>query len=259
MTNAFRPNGTLSASGWTVLLAIQTAILVAVWRLGNELLVPGPFDVLRAGVRLFRDEGMAYELMVSLETNVEAIALSAAVSLGLAYLTVLPAVRPLVAVISKWRFFGMTGFIVVFTMAFGGGHRLKVSLLTFGMSVFFVTSMAAVIARIPKDEWDQARSLRMSPWRAVWEIVILGTADEAFEVLRQNAAIGWMMLTLVEGLVRSEGGVGVLMLNQSKYFKLDSVFAIQLTILLVGVLQDRLIVLVKNHLCPYSTLTLERQ
>jgi NitT/TauT family transport system permease protein len=119
--------------------------------------------------------------------------------------------------------------------------------------------MSSVVANIPKEEFDHARSLRMSNWRAVYEVIILGKADEAIEVLRQNAAIGWMMLTMVEGLVRSEGGIGTLMLNEGKHFHLDAVFAIQLTILFVGWVQDKFLGFIKNLLCPYANLTLERK
>src|SRR5437763_14056982 len=111
-------------------------------------------------------------------------------------------------------------------------------MLVFAMTVFFVTSMAAVIVQIPKGTFDHARTLRMKEWRVVGEVVVLGTADKAFEVLRQNAAIGWMMLTMVEGVVRSQGGVGAMLLNNMKYFKLPEVYAIQIAILIVGLLQD---------------------
>lgn len=43
---------------------------------------------------------------------------------------------------------------------------------------------------------------------------------------------------MVEGITRSEGGIGALLLNQNKYFNLSAVFAIQLTILAYGILQD---------------------
>src|SRR5437867_629398 len=84
----------------------------------------------------------------------------------------------------------------------------QVALLVFGMTVFFVTSMLDVVAAIPKESFDHARTLRMGEWRTVWEVLVLGTAEKAMDVLRQNAAIGWMMLTMVEGISRSEGGVG---------------------------------------------------
>src|SRR5207247_9588931 len=95
--------------------------------------------------------------------------------------------------------------------------------------------------------------------RVVWEVVILGTADQAIEVLRQNAAIGWMMLTMVEGISRAEGGIGAMLLNQNKHFRLAEVFAIQLVILTVGLGQDYGIGIIRNITCPYATLTLERR
>jgi len=77
--------------------------------------------------------------------------------------------------------------------------------------------------------------------------------------LRQNAAIGWMMLTMVEGIVRSEGGVGAMLLGESKHFLLSEVFAIQAVILIVGLLQDYAIGAVRRIVCPYADLTLERK
>lgn len=257
--NAFRPNRLVSGTAWLVILGVQVTILLVAWTFGEAFLIPGPLKVLSAWMKLVREEGLLYELGISLKTNLEAIAWSSIISVSLAYATVLPVMRPFVEFCSKSRFFGMTGFVIIFTMIFGGGHGLKVALLTFGMSVFFVTSLSAIVASIPKAEFDHARSLRMGDWRTVWEVVVLGKIDDVFETLRQNAAIGWVLLTMVEGLVRSEGGIGALMLNQNKHFRLDAVFAIQLTVLVVGILQDRLIAYLKNVCCPYSNLTLERK
>jgi NitT/TauT family transport system permease protein len=101
--------------------------------------------------------------------------------------------------------------------------------------------------------------LRMKEWQVVWEVVILGTADKAFEVLRQNAAIGWMMLTMVEGIVRGEGGIGAMLLNANKHFILAEVFAIQIVILLTGLVQDYAIGAARRFFCPYADLVLERK
>jgi NitT/TauT family transport system permease protein len=119
--------------------------------------------------------------------------------------------------------------------------------------------MAAEVLAIPREKFDHARTLRMSEWKVVWEVVILGTADKAFEVLRQNAAIGWMMLTMVEGISRAEGGVGAMMLNLNKHFHVASVFAIQITILLVGLLQDYGIGVARRLFLPFADLTREKR
>lgn len=259
MMDVFRPNRSVAGAAWAAIVAAWAAAILVAWLASSAFLVPTPLEVLSALGGLVAGDGLLYELWQSMKTNLEALAISAAVSLALSYLTVVPAFRPAAAVVAKARFFGLAGFVIVFTMAFGGGHGLKVALMTFGMTVFFVTSMASVVAGIPRAEYDQARSLRMGEWRIVWEVVILGKTDEAFEVMRQNAAIGWMMLTMVEGLVRSEGGVGAMMLSQSKHFHLDAVFAIQFSIFVVGVMQDFLIAWAKGLVCPYASLTLERR
>lgn len=253
------PNRVVSGAVMKGIIAFQALVFFLVWWASPFAVLPKPGEVFRALSELWVNEGLGRELLTSFGMNVEALALTAALSLLLSYLTVLPAMRPLVVAVSKGRFLGLIGLTFVFTLMVGGGRPLKVALLVFGMTVFFVTSMAAEIAAVPKASFDHARTLRMSEWRVVWEVVVLGTADKAIEVFRQNAAIGWMMLTMVEGISRSEGGIGAMLLNQNKHFRLAEVFAIQGLILLVGLLQDYAIGAFKRWACPYAELTLERR
>lgn len=259
LVHAFSPNRVLSRTSLQIIIGIQIAAFLLLWIASPFKVLPRPGEVFTALGVLWNRDGLGQELLVSLGLNIKALLISAALSIGLAYLTVLPFFRPLVGAIGKGRFLSMAGFTLIFTLMVGGGPNLKLALLVFAMTVFFVTSMASVVSEIPKADFDYARTLRMSEWRVVWEVVILGTADKALEVMRQNAAIGWMMLTMVEGIYRGEGGVGAMLLNQQKYFRMDSVFAIQILLLLVGLCQDYIIGLIRRLVCPYSVLTLERK
>src|SRR5436309_11105234 len=118
-------------------------------------------DVWRAFVDLWTHEGLGQELIVSFLLHVQAMAWATLISLGLAYLTVVPVFQPIALAVSKGRFLGMVGLTFFFTIIFSSGHRLKVSLLVFGVAVFFVTSMIDVVAQIPKEKFDLARTLRM--------------------------------------------------------------------------------------------------
>lgn len=257
--NLFLPNRAIAPSSLYLVAAVEAAIFLALWLLSPYKVLPTPPEVLTALRNLWMNQGLGRELAISFGLNVSALIWASVISLGLAYLTVIPVFRPLVAAISKGRFLSLAGFTFIFTLIVGGGRPLKLSLLVFAITVFYLTSMAAVIAAIPRGEFEHARTLRMSEWRTVWEVVILGTIDKAFEVLRQNAAMGWMMLTLVEGIVRSEGGIGSMLLAESKHFLLAEVFAIQLVILLVGLFQDLAISAARKMACPYADLTLERR
>ena len=260
LLDVFLPNRAVSPTVMQIIIGVQILVVLLLWLNSPFKVLPRPQEVVRALGDLWM-RGLGHELLAnSLRLNLAALAWSSLISLGLAYLTVIPFFRPLVVAISKGRFLSLVGFSFLFSMmGVPGGRPLQTTLLVFAVSVFYVTSMASVIASIPKGDFDHARTLRMSEWQVVWEVVILGTLSQAFEVLRQNAAIGWMMLTMVEGIARGGGGVGVMLLDQQKYLRLDGVFAIQLLILFVGLLQDYAIAVVRRIVCPHADLTLERK
>ncbi len=252
------PNAVLSKSTrWFVAGCLMILALLA-WNFGPSALVPRPGETASAFGDLAENQALFVELKTSVLTNAEVILISTVITLFFSYATVLPLMRPVAYAISKGRFLGLTGLTFLFTVMIGGGHTLKISLMVFGVSVFFVTAMAAVIKNIPKEQFDHARTLGMSEWRVVYEVVVLGTKDQVYEMLRQSAAIGWMMLAMVEGIVRSEGGLGAMLLNENKHLNLNAVFAIQLLILCIGMGSDCLISFIKSIDCPYAALDLER-
>jgi NitT/TauT family transport system permease protein len=255
---AFTPNKAVSKHTIKLIIAVQVAVFFLIWAFSPFPFLPSIGDTWAAFVEQW-GQGLGAELITSFIANIQAIALASLISLGLAYLTVLEGFRPVVEFLSKLRFLSMVGLSFFFTVATHTQHQLKISLLVFSISVFFVTGMADVIQSIPKEQYDLARTLRMGSWRVVYEVVVLGQIDKAFDVLRQNAAIGWMMLTMIESMVRSEGGIGAMLTTANKHFYLNAVFAIQITILLLGLFQDYGIGAAKNLFCPYASIGSERK
>ena len=233
------------------------AMIVMAWQLASGVL-PSPGEVVHALARLWTEQDLAAHLVTSVTLNLEAIVWASALAIGLAYLSVVPAARPLVAAISKLRFTGLVGWAFVFTLWARDGHQLKVWMMVFGIAPFFLTQMAAAIADLPRDRFDHARALGLSERRVVWEVVVRGTLDQALEALRQSAAIGWMMLTMVEGVARADGGLGTLLLNSNKHLALDAVFALIGVVLVVGVVQDYALGWLRRTVCPYAELGKER-
>lgn len=255
---AFTPNKAVSKATVKLIIAVQVAVFALLWVFSPFPFLPSIGETLRAFADQWQ-QGLGGELLVSFYANIQAIGISCVVSLGLAYLTVLAGFRPVVAFLSKLRFLSMVGLSFLFTVMTHSAHQLKLSMLVFSISVFFVTGMADVIEGIPKEQYDLARTLGMGPWRVVWEVVVLGQIDKGFDVLRQNAAIGWMMLTMIESMVRSEGGIGAVLTTANRHFYLNAVFAIQITILLLGLFQDYMLGASKRLFCPYAALGSERK
>src|SRR5260221_8932406 len=211
--DAFLPNRTISPSVWKIWLIGEAAMAIALWWLLPLQIIPKPAEVILA-LRGLWMEGLGRELIVSVILTIQAIAWTVIISLALSDLTVLPAFRPIAAAISKGRFLGLIGLTLIFTLTVGGGHKRKLSLLVCGMTVFFVTSMAAVIAELPKERFDHARTLGMSEWRVGGGGVVPCTADEALEVVRLQTRFCGDILNMVEGVLHRLGGlVGVLLLH----------------------------------------------
>lgn len=253
LTRIFLPNRPVDRATMLGLVAVWTVVAFALWMTSPWDSLPGPGEVWRALGDLWWKGGMGPELFTTLKLITHALLLTIIISMALSYLTVIAFFRPLVAAVSKLRFLGLTGLVFPLTLLTGGGYALKVVLLTFGMATFFVTAMAQVIMEIPREQFDHLRVLGAGELRILWEVVVRGTVDKAMDVTRQNLAMGWAMITMVEGISRAEGGIGAMILNQNKHFHLAEVYAVLIAILLMGLVLDYAMGLLVRLACPYTT------
>lgn len=235
-----------------VLLLGEVLLALVLWHLCAGDLIPRPGAVLERMVALVTSTAFLDDLLASLMLTLKGMGLSIVIALTLAYLSVVPLCRPLALVVVQARYLTLTGLVFLFTVLTTGGGQLKMSLLVFGIVPFFLTGLVAMIREIPQQEYDLCRTLRMGPWRTLWEVVIVGRADQVLDVVRQNFAIAWMMITMVEGLSMSEGGLGTLMIKSSKYIDLQTVFGILGFVLAIGLGSDGLLRKLRGWLFPYT-------
>lgn len=254
LRRVFFPNQVLGRPFLLMVTAFWAALALIIWSASPWASLPGPGEVLGAFSTLWWQQGMGPELFSTLKLICHATLLTVAISMALSYLSIIAFFRPVVEAISKLRFLGLTGLVFPFTLITGGGYSLKVWLLTFGMTTFFVTAMAQAVLEIPREQYDYMRVLGAGEGRIFWEVVVRGTLDKALDTLRQNLAMGWAMITMVEGISRAEGGVGALILNQNKHFHLAEVYALLIAILAFGLLLDYLMAAAVRILCPHVLL-----
>lgn len=239
------------------LALFQLGLLLVLWTMFPVTGMSSPLEIVTSFKSLFLEQNLIRELIVSVLVILKAIFYSSIISLSIGYLSTALLFRPFSSMVSSFRFLGFAGITFLFTLWTSSGMELKVWLLTFGMTVFLTTTVLAEIRAIPRDSIDYARTLGLRGWKITYEIVVLGKIDVMIDLIRQNAAIGWTMLSMVEGLVRADGGIGTLLINQNKYFHLSAVFAIQGVILTYGLLQDYAFIYLRKLLCPYSVLNKE--
>lgn len=254
MKKLFQPFAPLTRPSLLILIAGQMLAALLFWHWHSDGLIPKPLPVAGALADLLTSRTLADNMLISLGLTVKAMLYSLLITLAFAYASVIPFFRTLALFVVKCRYLTLTGLIFIFTLLTRDGNQLKISLLVFGIVPFFVTSFLSVILGTDAQEYELCRTLGYNNWQTLYEVVIVGKADRVFEILRQNFAISWLMITLVEGLNMSEGGIGTLLIKYNKYNDLTHVMALQLVLFGIGILFDGLLGALRHWLFPYTRL-----
>jgi NitT/TauT family transport system permease protein len=248
----FLPFKSINGNLMKILAVMQLIIFLAFWWLSPNKTIPSPIETIKAWNLLALGSGLLPELFSSVKTIWIALGISSVISMLFMYASTANFFKPIANAASGLRFLGFAGLTYLFTIWTSGATELKLGLLVFGMTVFLVTSLLGENDTIRQNEIDYVRTLKIRGWRVTWEVVVLGRIDRVLDAIRQNAAMGWTLLSMVEGLTRSQGGIGAMLLNQDRHLVLSNIFAIQLTILTYGILQDIFLQYLKKILCPYA-------
>ena len=254
MKNIFKPFGKINKQTMIIMIVSQVVITLLLWHVTSDGLIPKPGNVAVAFGKLLTTKLFLENLLVSLALTLKAMFYSIIITLFFAYTSVIPFFKTVAQFIVKCRYLTLTGLIFIFTLLTKDGSELKLSLLMFGIVPFFTTSFLSVIINIDRQEYELCKTLGYNNWQTLYEVIIVGKADQVFEILRQNFAISWLMITMVEGLSMSEGGIGSLLIKYNKYNDLTNVIALQLVIFLIGLCFDFLLGITRHWLFPHSKL-----
>lgn len=241
MNQLFRWNGDVSGTTKSLLLVFWALFLLGAWQFLAPAGVPGPGKCWHAWVEMVTQYNLIGELFNSAQTCLAAMALTIVAAMALAYLGRIPFFGPLVSLLTKFRFLSLIGISFIFLLFTGTSWQAKLTTMSFSILTYLLTGLLAVIRDIPQRAFNYARTLRMSEREVTWYTVVRGTLYEACDLMVQNFAIAWMMLTSIEAMFREYGGIGALLVNVYQRKGFEYVFAIQITILIVGLLLDNLL------------------
>ena len=95
--------------------------------------------------------------------------------------------------------------------------------------------MIGVAMSIKDDQLRYAASLRLNSWQTFRELLLFGKAPDVMQAATSTFAISWTLLSAIENISKAGGGIGVVLAESNKYFRLDQVYAMQILILLTGI------------------------
>jgi NitT/TauT family transport system permease protein len=241
LRNLFKWNGNVSGTTKNALIVFYILFFCILWQFAAPVGIPVLSKCGQAWQELVTQHNLFGELLNSAQTCLLAMFVTIVLAMGLAYLSRIPFFEPLVDMVTKFRFLSLIGISFIFLLLTGTSWQAKISTMSFSILTYLLTGLIAVIRDIPQRMYNYARTLRMSEAEVTWYTVVRGTLYEACDLMVQNFAIAWMMLTSIESMFREYGGIGALLVNVYQRKGFEYVFAIQLTILVVGMLLDSLL------------------
>jgi ABC-type nitrate/sulfonate/bicarbonate transport system permease component len=254
MKNLFTPFEQISKTKKTIILVSWIVFILALWFIGTsgqKHLFPSPAQVFKSFTELF-NEGLVVHIFNSLKLCFISISIAVVLSMIIAYVWPIPIFKPFSEFITKFRFLPLTGLSLYITYIINDARTGQIWILVIFLTTFLTASLIAVIAAIPQEEFDHAKTLKCSRWEVLWQVVILGRIDYVIDVIRQNLAITWMMLVVVESGVAAAGGLGLLIKNGEKFSNHPRIIALQIIILLIGLSLDAFINFLRKALFRYS-------
>lgn len=245
----YLPLEKIDRKGLFAVLMLEWLILILLWQYNSKEIIPKPTEIFNQFITVIPTETFLENLTVSLILTLKAILYSTIISLLLSYGYVLNILKPITKLIIQFRYLPLTGIVFIFQVITPSGGDLKVLLLMFGIVPFFVTSMVQIVADPENNQYyELGKTLRMNRWQNVYRTIIKGKLSSVFDVVKQNFAICWLMITMVEGLSMSEGGIGAFIVKNSRTTDIAIIFAYQTTLLLIGIFFDWALSAIKNAL-----------
>jgi ABC-type nitrate/sulfonate/bicarbonate transport system permease component len=237
----FRWNGQLSSLGKTLLIVFYILAFFGLWSFACPSGIPKPDRVWAAWQDAVANQNLIGELMNSMQTCLIAMCITIFLTLFLAYISRIPFFSPIIEILTRFRFLSLIGLSFIFLLFTTTSYQAKIATMSFSILTYLLTGLVAVIRDIPQKMYNYSRTLRMSEAEVTWYTVVRGTFYEAVDLMAQNFAIAWMMLTSIECMFREYGGIGALLMNDYQKRGMEYALGIQITILIVGLLMDSLL------------------
>jgi len=215
--------------------------------------LPSPFVVLGSIPEMFRNDGLISNIFISIKLNILGYIISIAVALLIGFLLgLIPLFRGLFSrILDSGRFIPLTAVTGIFILWLGIGNEMKVAFLAFGILVYLIPVVVQRIDEVQQVYLHTVYTLGASAWQTVKTVYIPYVMSKLIDDIRVLTAISWTYITIAEMLNKS-GGIGQLIWEAKRQSRIDKAFAILLIIVLIGILQDRLFVLLNQIFFPYK-------
>lgn len=244
----------LAALSIVLRFSVAAAAIVLAWQLfsaqfDSPILFPGPAKMAARAVELIREGRLQADTLASLQRIAIGFAIGSLIgaAVGLAMGSFRLAADLLQPLVNFFRFVAPTAWIATFMVWFGLGETSKIALIIYA-TVFVVLLSAMIgVAAVDRNKIRAAQCLGASERQILLWVKLPAALPYILTGMRMAMMNSFMTVVSAE-MIAAESGLGYLIYNSRQWMETDSIFVGMLTLGVVGLLSDRLFVLVTRTL-----------
>lgn len=216
-------------------------------------LLPSPAKVIKAFPDLNKNDDVIGNTFYSIKLNLLGYLLAILISIPIGFLLgLIPLFRGMFSqIINSYRFIPLTAVTGIFIMWLGLGSDMKVAFLAFGIIVYLIPVVIQRIDEVQSVYLNTVFTLGATSWQTIRTVYMPYVFSKIIDDIRVLTAISWTYITIVE-MLNKGGGIGELIWTAKRQSRIDKAFAILIIIVMIGILQDRLFVMIDKMLFPYK-------
>ena len=215
-------------------------VIVILWQVLGQLnlikstMLPTPFEVVEAGIRLFQTGELQEHVYISTKRAVIGFAIGGAIGflLGLFNGTVLFFEKLTDTSIQMIRTIPHLALIPLVILWFGIGESAKIFLVAVGVMFPIYINTFSGIKNVDCKLIEMGKVYGMSKWQLFTNIILPGAMPNILVGIRYALGVTWISLIVAE-TIGAEGGIGYMATTAREFMQMDVVV---LTIVLYAIL-----------------------
>lgn len=221
-------------------------------------LLPRPDQVLKSFPVLFSKDKLVSNTLHSVWLNIQGYFWAILLSIPIGFMIGLfPIFKGLFSKqVDALRYLPLSALTGLFIIWFGLGDPMKIAFLAVGILVYLIPVVVTRLEEIDEVYVQTAYTMGASRWQLIKNVFYPGIMTKLMDDIRVLTAISWTYIIIAE-LLNKETGIGALIYTKARQGQIDRVFALLLVIIIIGLIQDKIFILIDRVINPQKYYKLE--
>jgi ABC-type nitrate/sulfonate/bicarbonate transport system permease component len=217
--------------------------------------LPSPLRVLQAFPKLLYEnnliQNIGFSIGINLSGYLEAILIT--IPIGFIIGLIKYARWGFQRQIDALRYVPLTALTLLFIIWFGIETGMKVHFLAFGIIIYLLPVMIQRIDEVDDVYLKTVHTLGATDWQVLKTVYFPNVVSRLSDDIRVLTAISWTYIIVAESINSNQGGIGTIIYSVGqRQVQSDKLFALLFTIMIIGVIQDKIFVALDKQLFPHK-------